>query len=171
MNALSGPPPAPRPQGMQPDTTPALNMPNPSPLMPGAGGMQKQIPAPTHGQTVAALRHFSAITRELKALLSDPAVGRSSMKSQIIDGVTKLVQDRIISAPQAVEQLGGVPEAPFQQKQWLINHYEQSMQAAGAVLDHHWNAFRGAPEESIDKSASPDDHMDQMSGLMGHYRA
>jgi hypothetical protein len=128
-----------------------------------------RLPAPSHGQTVAALRHFGAISREMKALLADPAVGRSSMKSQIIDAVTKLVSDRIISAPQAVEQLGTVPDAPFQQKQWITNHYEQSLQSAGFVLDHHAAAFRGVPEDAIDKSESPDDHMDMMASLGGHY--
>jgi hypothetical protein len=169
MNPLSTPP-APRPQQMQPASTPAFNAPNPlSAKMSGVPPQQPQIPAPTHGQTVAALRHFAAISQQMHALLSDPAVGKSNMKSQIIDAVTKLVTDRIISAPQAVEQLGTVPEAPFQQKQWLVNHYQQSMQAAAGVLDHHAAAFHGVPEEAIDKSAPADDHMNQMASLGGHY--
>lgn len=168
MNPLGGPPPAPRPQDMQPS-------PAPNALAGGAQGQGAQgqggqrLPAPSHGQTVAALRHFDAIAKEMRALLSDPSVGRSNMKGKIIDAVTKLVTNRIISAPQAVEQLGTVPEPPFQQKQWLNNHYQQSVQAAGQVLEHHWNAFRGVPEGAIDQRASPDDHMETMNSLGGHY--
>lgn len=168
MNALGGPPPAPRPQDMQPSGgANAL-----APSMGGQAGPQQggqRLPAPSHGETVAALRHFDAIAKEMRGLLHDPSVGRSNMKSKIIDAVTKLVTNRIIPAGTAVEQLGTVPEAPFQQKQWLTNHYEQSLQAMGSVLDHHGNAFRGVPEEAIDKNSSPDGHMDMMSGLGEHY--
>lgn len=169
MNPLGGPPPAPRPQDMQPS-------PAPNALAGGQGAQGPQgqggqrLPAPSHGQTVAALRHFGAIAQEMRALLSDPSVGRSNMKGKIIDAVTKLVTNRIISAPQAVEQLGTVPEPPFQQKQWLTNHYQQSVQAAGQILDHHTNAFHGVPEHAIDKSAGADDHMETMDSLTGHYR-
>jgi hypothetical protein len=158
------PPPAPDIGASRPNALAARN-PNG-----GFGQPPQPAPAPTHGETVAALRHFDAIAGEMRALLSSPGVGQSNLKGKIIDAVTKLVQNRILSAPQAVDQLGSVPEAPFQQKQWLLNHYQQSVQAAGFVLDHHWGTHRGIPEHLIDKTAAPEAHMDTMASLGRHYK-
>src|SRR5215831_3502267 len=88
-------PPAPRPDAIQPGpangvlSAPAMSSPStvPGPGMPGQGGGNAPVPTPTHGQTVAALRHFHAIQAELEALLKNPALGKSSLKSQIIDGM------------------------------------------------------------------------------------
>jgi hypothetical protein len=126
-------------------------------------------PTPTHGQTVAALRHFDAIQAELVALLKDPAVGKSNMKSKIIDGVTKLVANRIILPGAAVGQLASVPAEPFQQRKWLQTHLLQTMVGKIKVLDDHGKAFGGMPEDRIDKTASSDNHIADMQGVMGHY--
>ena len=142
-------------------------MPSP-PTVPGQGQAQ-QIPAPTHGQTVAALRHFDAIQTELAILLKDPAIGKSNLRSKIIDGVTKLVSDRIMTPGSAVAQLASVPDEPFQQRKWLEMHLLQSMVAKMKILSDHGKAFGGTPESQIDKTSSPDDHLADMQGVMGHY--
>ncbi len=180
-------PPAPRPEAMDTPQANALAMPPgqasgpmgalPGPLggVPSAmqGGMPQQppqMPAPSHGQTVAALRHFRAIQEELKTLLADPGIGKSDMKSKIIDGVTKLVSSRMISPGEAVTQLATVPDTPFEQRKWLQNHMQQAQVAQYAVLSHHQQAFAGMPEDQMQSTSDPDNHMDDMKGLMGHYR-
>lgn len=165
-----GPPPAPRPD-QSPQmasqggvlSAPAMSAPSVVP------GQAPQVPAPTHGQTVAALRHFDAIQAELAALLKDPAIGKSNMKSKIIDGVTKLVSNRIITPGAAVAQLASVPEQPFQQRKWLLTHLVQTIVAKVGVQSHHGKAFGGMPENTIDKTSSPDDHIADMQGVMGQY--
>lgn len=127
-------------------------------------------PAPTHGETVAALRHFQAISGELRVLLSDPEVGRGNMKSKIIDGVTKLVSGRIISPSEAVQQLSNVPDAPFQQKQWLMQHMQQAQQAQVKVLSDHQQSHAGADETQMQPGGGVDGHMDDMKSLQSHYR-
>ena len=127
-------------------------------------------PAPTHGQTVAALRHFDAIQTELAALLKEPAVGKSNIKSKIIDGMTRLVANRILTPGAAVAQLSSVPEEPFQQKKWIQTHLVQAVVAKVKVLGDHGRAFGGIPEHMVDKTSSPDDHLADMQGVMGHYR-
>lgn len=164
----SGPPPAPQPNaGQQPGGVlsggPA--MPSP-PTVPAQGAAP---PTPTHGQTVAVLRHMDAIETELAALLKDPAIGKSNMKSKIIDGVTKLVANRILTPGNAVSQLASVPEEPFQQRKWLQMHLMQAVIAKVAVLQHHANAFGGTPEHLIDKTSDPDNHLADMQSVMGHY--
>lgn len=171
------PPPAPRPDAMQDSstngmTTGALTAPaGAAPMAPGAQAQQSPSasPAPTHAQTVAALRHFSAIGKVLDGLLLDPAAGKSDMKSQIIDGVTSLVGQRIMSAATAVQQLSDVPDTPFKQRQWLQQHAQAIKQAEVAVLAHHGNAYGGVPEAMIDKRSNPDSHMDDVKALSAHY--
>lgn len=168
-----GPPPAPRPdaQNSAPSngvlSAPGASSPS---IVPGqAAGQVPQTPAPTHGQTVAALRHFDAIRAELEALLKDPALGKSSLKSKIIDGMAKLVGSRIVTPGAAVAQLAEVPEKPFDQKKWLQQQLVQAMTAKITVLQHHGNAYGGTPEHLIDKRSSPDDHLADMQALHGHY--
>ena len=138
----------------------------------GGGAAQQQAPQPpqppSHAQTVAALRHFKAILDQLQGLLKNPELGRADLKSQIIDGVTKLVADRMMAPNTAVTELASVPPKPFDQKQWAVKHYQQTMQARDFVLAHHAAAFAGQPPQP---APSPDGHMDAMNSLMQGYSA
>lgn len=164
----SGPPDA--PQGGIPQTMmQGPQMPMAPQGAPPAPPQAPQMPAPTHAQTVAALRHFHAIAGELQTLLRDPDLGRADMKGKIIDGTTQLVAQRIITPAQAVVQLGDVPEKPFDQKQWIMTHFQQTKAAADAVLGHHAQAFAGQ-EETGEPPAPEDDHFKIMSGLHEMYR-
>jgi hypothetical protein len=117
---------------------------------------------------VAALRHFGAIEHELTTLLEDPDLGKSDMKSKIIDGVSSLVAERFLTPVEAVVQLGTVPERPFDQKQWLEQHLSTAVQAQVAVLAHHGAAFAG---QNVDTTPpDPDDHLEMMAGLKAHYQ-
>ena len=151
-NALGGPMASPGPtNGVAPNIPP-----------------QAQAPAPNHQQTVAALRHFSAIEKELTVLLADPSLGKSDLKSKIQDGAVGLVKDGILTPVQAVTMLGTVPDEPFKQKQWLETHFQQATQAATAVLAHHQAAFAG---QAVDTTPpNPDDHATTMQSLTGLYQ-
>src|SRR4029077_1645542 len=154
----------------QPQSGALQGTPMPAPAMaPGAQQGAAQPPTPTHGQTVAVLRHMDAIQKELTTLLEDPAVGKSNVKGKITDGVANLVASRIITPGDAVSQLASVPDQPFQQKQWLQTHLMRAVIAKIAVLSHHGKAFGGMPEQMVDKTANPDDHISDMQGVMGHY--
>lgn len=143
----------------------------PSGAAPGTPPQAMPAP-PSHAQTVAALRHFDAIKNELSVLLKDPALGRSDLKDSIIDGVTKLVSERIISAPQAVIQLGQVPADPLLQRKWLQNMMAQTLQAENAIVEHHRNTNLGSGDwatESKMHESNPDSHMDTIKGLVSNY--
>lgn len=145
-----------------------------APQQPGPAqqpGPQQQAPAPSHAQTVATLRHLNAIEDELEGLLKNPNVGRSSIKSAIIDGATKLVANRIISPAQAVQQLGTVPDDPLEQRKWLRAQLQQSVQAQNAVLDHHRAAFGGQDEAAAGHQPyDPENHLEMMAGVHDHYK-
>ena len=133
---------------------------------------QQQAPPPNHDQTVAALRHFDAVKGELKTLLSNPALGKSDLKSQIIDGVTKLVSERMMKPADAVIQLSQVPENPIEQRKWLQGLMMQNQQAAQGILDHHRNTNLGSGDwatEAQKHNTNPDNHMADMSALAANY--
>jgi hypothetical protein len=169
-NALmSGAQPTPSPQ-MGGNALASGAMSSPQPGQPGA----QPMPAPpTHAQTVAALRHFDAIKGALAPLLQDPALGKSNMKMPIIDAVTKLVSERIISAATAVDQLSKVPSDPSLQRKALQNMMQQAMQAENGVLDHYGqgNPSLGevAQHFAANKGGSRDDHMEHMKALNANY--
>jgi hypothetical protein len=135
---------------------------------PGQGGQPPQAPpAPTHAQTVATLRLFQAVISELNQIAKNPDLGKASVKSQIIDGTSKLVAERLISPAAAVTTLATVPEKPYEQKVWIQNQMQQTMVARAAVLAHHAAAFAGqGPQPTPDT----DGHMDDVNSMVAsHY--
>lgn len=159
----SGPMPPPA-QGAEPVPGNALQQSGPP--MAGTPGNAARPPAPTHAQTVAALRHFDAIKGELTTILKNPALGRSDVKSQIIDGVAKLVSERMISPGQAVIQLSQVPTDPLQQRKWIQTQMMQAVQAERGIIAHHAIGFAGQGPEP---TPGRDDHMDTMAALQSNY--
>lgn len=166
-NALSSSPNPPQPEQV-PDA--GMNALQAAPAA-GAAPTQAPPPAPSHAQTVAALRHFHAIQSELDAILKNPDLGKSSVKSQIIDGTTKLVSQRILSPAEAVSQLAKVPDDPQSQRKWVQTMLTQTYQANEAVLAHRQNAVASgvAPPEQPGSDYHPDDHGSHMAGLGAHY--
>lgn len=149
------------------------------PQQPGQGPNAQQpqaqpMPAPSHAEAVAALKHFEAIESELVALMKNPGLGKTDAKKSIIDGVTKLVANQVMSASQAVAELAKVPERPFEQKQWVAQHLQTIMQAQMNVLDHHRVANPGTGDWDAEAAAHPayaaDNHADTLSGIMRHYK-
>jgi len=149
-------------------TSPAAPNPNAgNALQQGAQQQPQQAPPPpNHAQTVAALRHFDAIKGELQILLQNPALGKSNLKSGIIDGVSKLVGERILSAPEAVIQLSKVPDDPLEQRKFLQQQMMQTIQAERGILAHHAAGFAG---QGSMPTPSADDHMDTMKSLHANY--
>lgn len=140
---------------------------------PQGAPQQAAPPPPTHAQTVAALRHFGAIEAELRGLMKNPDLGKADIKDAIIEGTTKLVADRIVKAADAVTTLSSVPSAPFQQKQWVMQHLQTTIMAKNAVVDHHAQGNDGTMDWQQESQAAgnhPDDHMKTMAGLASNYR-
>lgn len=151
-NALTTAPPAPNP------STP------PQSQQPDAQQPSAQISAPTHGQTVAALRQFDAFIGMWKSILKNPDLGKSDLKDAFIESMTKLVGDSIISPSQAVSLLTRIPDKPFDQKKFVEQHYMTDLKARNMVIVHHAAAFAGAPPEPTPNNA--DDHMNVIKGMM-----
>jgi hypothetical protein len=137
---------------------------------PGAAGVTvPKVPAPTHEQTVAALRHFYALQDELEPLLKDPNLGKVDLRSKAIDGATKLVAARIFTPADAVGQLVDFPDQPQQQKNWLIQKYFMAHVSVLQVLDHHGAAAAAGMVPATGKP-NKERHIDDMRGLLEHYK-
>ena len=160
-------PPAPNPQP-QAQTQPGNALSGPTPgAMPQAAPPQLP-PAPTHAQTVTALRHFGALEEELSELMADPDLGKTDMKSRVIDGMTRLVAEGIVPPSGAVRDMGTFPEKPFDQRQWINQHFMNVVQAQTAILAHHqFGAMNG--EDVGSDEPSVDDHQTIMNGLQARY--
>jgi hypothetical protein len=133
----------------------------------------RQMPAPSHIQTVAAIRHFMAIIDELQVLEKNPDLGRTNCRGAIIDGVSKLVAERMLSPANAVIQLAKIPDDPLLQRKAIQQMLQQTIQAQNNVLDHHVATHPATLDwahESQHQAGSMDDHMATMEGLAGHYR-
>ena len=165
-NALSVNPPAPEPKPSAPISQ--IGAPAPSNALQTAPPQQRIPPPPSHQQTVAALRHFDAIEKELTGLLKSPDCGKADIRSEIIDATTALVSKGFMTPADAVSQLSTVPDRPFDQKKWLENHLQQTIQGADVVLAHHGAAFGG---QNVDMTPpNPDKHLNTMAGLASQYK-
>lgn len=140
-----------------------------------APGQPPQAPQITHQQAVTALRHFSAISRELEQILKDPDLGKSDVQSKIIDGTARLVASRIVTPSDAVQQLSSVPADPQMQRKWVQTHFQQTMVAMNGVLDHHAQSNPGTGDLPVEiarsQSNGADSHLDDMKSLNGGYRS
>ena len=168
-------PPAPSPGGGNALTSGSAPMPAVQPApQPGGQPPQAQPAPPTPAQTVAMLRHQDAVRKELEILAKDPALGKSSVKSKIIDGVMRLVAERFLKPVQAVDELSKVPTEPLLQMKWVKSMYAQAQQAENGILDHY-----GATSPHLGTVAdhfagtkgtyNPDDHDDHMSAMASNY--
>lgn len=149
-----------------------------NPLMPGGmpqeapGGQQPSQPqlppAPSHGQTVTALRHFSALEEELSGIMKDPDLGKSDVRSEVIDSMMRLVGEGIVTAPNAVMELSTLPDKPYEQRAWVNQHFLNVVMAQNAILAHHqMGAMTGQNVGGEDPDQA--DHAQIMSSLTSKY--
>ena len=147
-------------------------------LVPQQGGQQPPAaPAPSHEQTVAALTHTAAVSKELMTILRDPDLGKKDARSQIVDAALELVQKGLASVPAVVEQIKSLPSDAQGQLQWVKGHLMANQLAQFAVLEHHRGAFPGTLDagaesamQAVPAGKSRKPHGDIMRSLVEHYQ-
>src|SRR6185437_7091527 len=143
----------------------------PSQSSASAGKSAASIPAPTNAQTVTALRHFSAIEQELSELMKDPDLGKTDMRSKVIDGMTRLVSEGIVPAAGAVRDLGTFPERPYDQRVWVNQHFMNAVMAQTQVLAHHQAGAMTGQDIQPGVEPDPADHQQIIADLTKRYAA
>lgn len=166
-------PPAPNPGSGNALTSGAGPMPQAAP-QPGGPQGAPAPPPPTHAQVIAMLRHQDAVRRELEIIAKDPALGKSSVKTKIIDGVLRLVAERFLKPVQAVDELSKVPTEPLLQMKWVKTMYAQAQAAENGILDHYGatSPHMGAVADHFAGTKgtyNPDDHDDHMAAMTANY--
>jgi len=167
---MSMPPPA-GPQPAAPNSGPA-----PGPM---AGLLNQQAqqpaqkPAPDTKQTIATLMHLQASQKEFEQLSQLPDVGKENVRPAIFDAMASMMAKGFVTLPQVMNEMRNIPADPPGQKQWILTHLKNAVQAQQMVLSDHGQAFPSSGDALADLPASPaeDDgsHADMMSGVAAHY--
>lgn len=168
-------PPAPSPGGGNALSSGAMTAPQGASPPAGQPGQAATPAPPTHAQTVAALRHLDAVRKEIEIIAKDPTLGKSNMKSKVIDGVLRLVAGGIMQTTQAVEELSKVPTEPLLQMKWAKSMLTQTQQAENGILDHYGatSPHTGTVADHFNSTqdvSHPDDHQEHLGALAANYK-
>lgn len=140
-----------------------------TPATPGGQPQQQLPPAPTHAETVTALRHFGALESALSELMTDPDLGKTDMRSKVIDSMTDLVAEGVVPPSGAVRDMGTFPEKPYDQRAWLNQHFMNVVKAQTAILAHHQMGAATGQDLQPDVDADANDHHSTMAALGSRY--
>lgn len=163
-------------QGAQPQ--PQAAPPGAPGAQPGGGGLAGLMPtqpAPSHHETVAAMRHFSIIANRLDKILRSDKCGKANCKGEIWDAAADFVGRGVLSITQVLNEMKSVSDDPAEQKRWLQQHVDNAKKAQMAVIEHHVAANPGSGDPMADfqaaQASKPEgDHASIMQGMMQqHY--
>jgi hypothetical protein len=125
-------------------------------------------PAPTHAQTVAAVHYFGQIKQAMRPVLDDPNLGSKNIRPKLLDQFSKLIASKTLTLPEIMKAIKSLPDDPIQQKSFVENIYQANDKAQMLVLGHHAMGPQAQPGQEPEQW-SPDNHQDQMAGLMQQY--
>jgi hypothetical protein len=139
--------------------------------MPGQAPPSQQ-PAPTTAQATAAVRRLTAVQNAMREVMQAPGYGRTNIRPALLDAASKLIGSRLLSLPEVMQSIGGAPDDPAAQKEFVSKIYNGAQRAAASVLDHHGAAVATGklPPNGGDKY-DPDKHEQHFNGAMSHYQS
>jgi hypothetical protein len=138
------------------------------------GGAPAQRPAPTHTQTVAALTHLQAVQRTMAKLSRLPGIGKQNIRPDIFDATADLMGRAMLTLPQVMNELKNIPADPPGQKQWVLQHLNDVMEAQHQILNDHAQAFPGSGDfatemANLPPQVAPQSHIEMMGDVANHY--
>lgn len=154
-------------QGNQQQQNPLARLTGP---MPGQAPPPQQ-PAPTTAQATAAVRRLTAVMNAMREVMQSPGYGRTNIRPVLLDAASKLLGSRLLSLPEVMNSIGGVPDDPVQQKDFVSNTYNNAQRAAASVLDHHGSAVATGKLPPNGDKYDPANHEQHFNGAMSHYRS
>ena len=165
MNPLENQQSPPQPSGPQQG--------NPNPLAQLAGplpGLPPRPPAPSTAQATAAVRRFGAVADAIRAVLSNPDLGRKNVRPAILDQASKLLSARVISLSECMNSIGQISDDPQSQKQQVEEIFNSARQAESSVIDHHGAAVAaGRVQHGGGEKYDPAHHDRHISNLLKQY--
>lgn len=133
---------------------------------------QRPAPAPTENQTIAAVHHFGQIKSAFGPMLKDPKLGKDNIRPKLLDTMSKLLANKVLTLPEIMNAAKALPEDPIQQKKFVEKIYNDNSKAQMMVLQQHAQAKFPEPEPGAPEPTpySPDTHADEMSALLKQYK-
>ena len=140
--------------------------------MPGQAPPPQQ-PAPTTAQATAAVRRLTAVMNAMREVMQSPGYGRTNIRPVLLDAASKLIGSRLLSLPEIMISISGVPDDPVKQKDFVSNTYNNAQRAAASILDHHGSAVATGklPPNGGGDKYDPANHEQHFNGAMSHYRS
>ena len=130
---------------------------------------------PSHHETVAMLQHITAFDRRWRQILSNPEIGKTNVRGQVMDAFADLMADDYCTLPQVMGALKTLPTDPLEQKQWLEQHVANDQKAMATVLDHYGTSRPPAGSYEDEMAAAqqepPASRSDLVNGVVGRYKA
>ena len=168
-NPLADQPSPPQPMGASGQSNPQNPLARLAGPMPGSAPPQQ--PAPTAAQATAAVRRLNAVMSAMRNVMQAPGYGRTNIRPVLLDQASKLIGSRLLSLPEVMNSISGVPDQPVEQKEWVANTYMNAQRAAASVLDHHGAAVATGKLPANGDKYDPDNHEQHFNGAMSHYRS
>lgn len=136
------------------------------------GGQQQQggqQGGPSYDQVQAASHYLHSVNTAIEPLIKDDMLGKENIRPKMFDVAARLIGDRIVSLPEAMNYIKTMPDNPAEQKVWLLKLYQSNKIAQDRVLDDYM-ASGGDPFTDKQGSAySQDTHGKHIKELMNHY--
>lgn len=128
-------------------------------------------PAPNHEQTAAAVHHLAEFQRQWKRLMAVPGFGKQDIKGDVLEMMADVMGEQLVTLPQVMNELKGLPTDPLGQRQWVEEHYKKAEQASIMLLQHYAAANpRTGSEPPPNFDGNGGDHATMMKGLVDHYK-
>lgn len=137
-------------------------------LMGQQAAAPRPVPRPTPGQTAAALHHFGEIKAALRPIIQDPQFGKTNVRPKLLDAASKLLAAKVLSLPQIMSAIKGLPEEPMEQVKFVEKIYGDSDQAQKIVLMQH-AGYQADPAAPPEDEYSPKSHGAFMEALAKTY--
>lgn len=141
---------------------------NPLAALAAQAPQPRAVPRPTPGQTAAALHHFGEIKAALRPIIEDPQFGKTNVRPKLLDAASKLLANKVLSLPQIMNAIKGLPEDPMDQVKFVEKIYGDSDMAQKIVLMQHAD-YQADPGAAPEDEYSLKTHGAFMDGLAKTY--
>jgi hypothetical protein len=123
---------------------------------------------------VAALTHLQAMQRTMAKLSRLPGIGKENIRPAIFDASADLLGRAMLSLPQVMNEIKSIPADPPGQKQWVLQHLNDVMEAQRQILSDHAQAFPGSGDfatemANLPPQVAPQSHVEMMGDVANHY--
>ena len=136
----------------------------------GQGAPGGGSPPPDRNQVAAAVRHLMAFERQWKRLMALPGFGKRDIKGDVLETMADVMGEGLVTLPQVMNELKGLPTDALGQRQWVEEHYRKAQQAQLTLLTSHAATNQRTGMEPEPGFQDVSDHAGAMQRVADHYK-